>query len=116
MKKTLFLGLAGLGLVAGIALYSASPLLAHGKDKAEWRQSHADRVEHRLERLKSELGLNDDQIGKIRDLLSDQQAKITAIREETHKKMAAVLTPEQKAKFESLKKERGEKTSKTGKL
>lgn len=106
MKKTLSLGLAALWLAAAAATYSESPLFAHGKNKAEWKQSHADRAEHRLERLKKELGLSDEQVSKIRALFSDQKAKMSAIREETHKKMAAVLTSEQKTKFEDLKKER----------
>lgn len=107
MKKALSVGLAAVGLAVAGWSFTGSPLLAHGKDKAEWKQSQTDRMDHRLDRLKEKLGLTADQASKIRALFTDQQAKISAIREDTHKKLAAVLTPEQKEKFENLKKEHG---------
>ena len=109
MKKALSLSLVSFGLLAAAWTFTESPLLAHGKNKAEWKQSQSDRMDHRLDRLKEKLGLTTDQASKIRALFTDQQAKISAIREDTHKKLAAVLTPEQKEKFESLKKDRGAK-------
>jgi len=70
-------------------------------------------------RFQSQLGLTPDQAQKIDPMIDQAMRRVEAIREETasevfanvstlHTQMLAVLTPEQKTKFEELERERRE--------
>ncbi len=65
--------------------------------------------EKKIERLKEKLGLNDDQATKLKDLFEAEKVKRDAARKESHDKIAAILTPEQTAKFDEIMKELKEK-------
>jgi Spy/CpxP family protein refolding chaperone len=85
-------------------------------------------IDERLTRLKSALGLSDDQVAKLKTIFEDQKAaaepiwkdaslspeqkreKMKPIMQDTKAKIDAVLTPEQQAKFQELRKQhRGDK-------
>lgn len=81
-------------------------------------------VEERLDRMKKDLEITDEQAGKIKPLLEDLRSEMDKLREEagedrnamrekgrklweeTRAKIDEVLTPEQKAKAEKLRSER----------
>lgn len=103
------------------ALMISSVIFAQTKDKR-----HHD-GEARLEKFKSELSLNDTQYSSIKGInkkyaeqfsklrkdsvtsKSEKHTTIKSLREQREKEINAVLTPDQKSKLESLKKERVEK-------
>jgi Spy/CpxP family protein refolding chaperone len=101
MKKIITTSLATAALIAttwGVYAEYKPPRTDDGK-RVEWQQ-HEDR---KIEHLKSELNLTPDQEAKIRATFQSMREKIQAIREETHKNIASLLTPEQRAKFEQMK-------------
>src|SRR5262249_44680806 len=107
MRKSVVMGALALSLTTGGAALTVAPdLLAHSKDFKEHRQEWQER---RLERMSEELNLTADQKAKIKALFDDQRAKMKALHEETRTKMMALLTPDQKAKLEKLREEKGKK-------
>ena len=66
----------------------------------------------RLERMTKELGLNDEQKGKLEVIFKEQKEKFDAIHQETRTSMQKVLSPEQMAKLDELKKSHQEKWQK----
>lgn len=101
MKKSVSYGLI-VAVLFGVALTGPVALAKYRGDKGE-------RMDRRVERLSSELGLNDLQEAKIRSIFEEQKEKMKALREETRKKVASVLTADQKAKFESLREKKKDK-------
>jgi Spy/CpxP family protein refolding chaperone len=97
MKKTIAILLASAGLVTGALAYANHP----GED--------GKHGEMRLQHMKEELNLTADQEAKIRAIFQKQQEKMKAIHEQTRDSIAAVLTADQKAKFERKQEERQEK-------
>src|SRR5215472_13080351 len=91
------------------------------------RGRHMD-VEHRLGRMQKQLNLTSDQVGKIRPILQDQNRRIEDLREKNQsegsagrssfmngmrqirqdsmKRIEAVLTPDQITKFHQLQRSR----------
>lgn len=88
------------------------------------RGDFAQRAEDRLERLKTDLALTEDQVGKVKAVLAQQMtsmqgirgdesldrdqrmAKMKEAREAMDAEIAAILTPEQKAKWDEVRKQR----------
>lgn len=68
-----------------------------------------DKAEKRVEHLQQKLGLNAEQTAKVRSIFDAKAVEVKALMEKTHAEVSAVLTPEQKSKFEAMKKERGDK-------
>ncbi|QPK64155.1 hypothetical protein IVG45_04055 [Methylomonas sp. LL1] len=66
----------------------------------------------RVERLVKELDLSAEQKTQLEAVFEEQQAKREAIRQETHQRMQAILSPEQMTKFEDLQKNRHQKWQK----
>jgi periplasmic protein CpxP/Spy len=66
----------------------------------------------KLERLTKELNLNDDQKGKLEVIFKEQKEKSDAIHQETRTRMQTVLSAEQMAKIDELKKSHQEKWQK----
>lgn len=104
----LLLGLA-LGGVGGFALARHSSLLA-GQMRHETVE--ASRERHRAQ-LKAELGLTDDQQKRVDEIVAALRAKyrtieeqsdpqIDAARQQARNEIRAVLTPEQRPKFEDF--------------
>lgn len=81
----------------------------------------------RLEKMKTNLGLTDDQAKKVQDVMAGQREKMKALKDdaslskdqkaekmkagraEVDAAIAAILTPEQKAKWDQMKKDRPSK-------
>ena len=88
---------------------------------------HEESADQHLQMLSEKLNLTDDQKAKLRPILQDQmlqmkavredsslseeqkRAKMKSIHESSHDQINAVLTPEQQAKFEQMRKEQMEK-------
>ncbi len=103
---------------------TATPAAGPAVQTEPAKGDRAARAKERLEKMKSELGLTDEQAKKVQEIfaaqreaakgvredssLSDEQRKekLKAARAEADAQMSAVLTPEQKAKWEELKKQR----------
>jgi Spy/CpxP family protein refolding chaperone len=104
---------------------SAQPPTAAGEQTGgKARKTRKPRVE-RAERLAAELGLSDEQTGKVKALFKEEAALLKAvsqdkelerkekmarnkeIRETFAAKIRELLTPEQQAKFDALAKRRG---------
>lgn len=76
---------------------------------------------HRAEHLKHELGLTDDQTAQVKAIFEDSRAKMQALRSNSalsqddrrsqmmtihkaeHERIEALLTPDQKTKFDSMR-------------
>ena len=65
--------------------------------------NHEQYQAKKIERLNKELGLSEDQKGKIEALFKEQGDKHKAIREETQSRMKKILTPEQNTKLQEMK-------------
>ena len=74
-------------------------------DKGDFEGHHANRVEH----LTKQLGLTAEQQTKVEAIFKEQEEKLKIIHEETHKRLQEVLTKEQIAKMDDMKKQRHEK-------
>jgi protein CpxP len=97
MKKTLLT----FAIVLTFPLTAAAFSGGHGFGSEEHHK-------HRIERLTKELGLTDEQKTKMEAIFKEQHEKFKALREETHNKLGTVLSPEQMAKMDELKKQRQE--------
>lgn len=94
-----------------IALALALPLTVAafpGGDDGDFKGHKGDRAEH----LAKKLDLTAEQKQQLTLVFEEQHAKREALRQETDQRMQAVLTLEQMAKFEELKKQRHEKWQK----
>lgn len=92
------------------------------------KQKHEEMTAKRLDKMKTQLGLSDDQVAKIKANQAATQVKMKAImdnktadkatkreqlmalRKEIKDNIGSVLTPEQNAKMESMHKGQGRKT------
>lgn len=101
---------------------SASTVQAQSPDGGAARRPPT--VEERLDRMKKDLELSEEQVAKLKPILEDVQTKMTKLREEAgddvnarreqgrklwdemRAKIDEVLTPEQKEKAEKLRSER----------
>jgi protein CpxP len=97
MKKTLLT----LAIVLAFPLAAAAFPGGHGPGSEEHQK-------HRIERLTKELDLTAEQKTKVEAIYKEQHDKFKALREETHTKLGTVLSPEQLAKLDDLKKQRWE--------
>ena len=110
--------------------------LAVQAGQREGRRKHMD-VEHRLSQMQKQLNLASDQVNKIRPILQDQDRQIDElraksqnegstgrssfmngmrqIRQDSMKRIEAVLTPDQVTKFRQLQRSRGNFQGKTEK-
>jgi protein CpxP len=119
-----------------VGLAAVSPLILHAEPPAPppvqsqtaqtepAKGDRAGRAKERMEKLQTELGLNADQMKKVQGILTEQRQamkgvksdttltddqkkeKQKAARGEADAKIAALLTPEQKTKWDALKKNR----------
>ena len=117
--------------VCALALGFAVPAI-HAQESAptEPKKEHGPRGD-RLGELKEKLGLSDAQVEQLKKIFADEREQMKALREKegtkedkmpemkkireaTQAKIAAILTPEQKAKFEEMRQHgpKGEKAPK----
>jgi Spy/CpxP family protein refolding chaperone len=96
-------------LAAGVVLALAA---SRATTLADENQAKGDRVQHRVERMKEQLSLSDDQARQIEQIFREAQQQGKADREvmrERHKKVReqinSILTPEQREKAEQMRKE-----------
>jgi protein CpxP len=115
MKNLIF----AIAIVFGLCLQSAAAQTATpqpGKEKM--KAEVAEKVKAELAKIAEELQLTADQKTQIKAILTEQiekqqavykeiEPKMQAIKAESHGKMRAVLTPEQQAKWDKMKAERG---------
>ena len=72
--------------------------------RAANREAMATRqMDRRLERMKSRLNLSDEQVGKLKTLMTEQAAKMEALRQENQSQFEAILTPEQASKLKAMR-------------
>ncbi|HNR19947.1 MAG: hypothetical protein IPJ79_02160 [Bacteroidetes bacterium] len=98
-------------------IFATSLQVAIAQETAPQRQITPEkRIEMRLERLKTELSLTEEQLPKVKELLTQQDAlrdlkpeERSAGFREIQTKMDALLTPEQKEKQKTLQEERRKK-------
>ncbi|TRX03047.1 Spy/CpxP family protein refolding chaperone [Candidatus Methylobacter oryzae] len=68
--------------------------------------NHEGRRGEKIKQLTKELGLSAEQQSRLETIFQQHHEKLKALREEKHKLMEGVLTSEQIAKYNELKKER----------
>lgn len=103
-RKNLFRALAGIGLVATLAFGSAVSA-APGEGKVRTGQHHAQR----MEKLKAELGLTEEQSTRIKAIMEANRSEMKGL----HEQMRGVFTAEQQAQMKSWRESRkaGERPS-----
>ena len=104
-------------VVAGAFLAVAAVRTVAAEDNAG---KGADRMQHRLERMKERLNLNDDQTRQIQQLFQEahqqweadrssqtrpDKATMQARRDKMNEQIKSILTPDQQQKYEQMKKE-----------
>lgn len=97
MKRILLLGMLGLGFLSVTAQDSTA------QKQPYKRNQH---LSHRKGGMMHQRGARMDSILQLTDA---QKLQLKALQEEYHQKRMAVYTPEQKAKLEQLRKNRGER-------
>lgn len=120
MKRSFLLSLA---VAATVVTGSFSTAVAQAPGKAKMN------IDQRLDRMKSQLALSDDQVTKLKAIFEEQKAAIDPIFQDqtltpeqkrekakpisqaTRQKIADVLTPEQKAKMKELRAQKSDKKS-----
>jgi Spy/CpxP family protein refolding chaperone len=119
----LYLGLVFVcGAVLGVfgqRLYSASPVLSNRRPNPEELRKKA------LAEYQSRLKLTDDQVLKFNSLMDETRARVGEIRKQMHpayekvhqeqtEKVRAMLSPEQRAEYDRMLKEREERQKRNG--
>ncbi|PYQ08373.1 MAG: hypothetical protein DMF82_01625 [Acidobacteria bacterium] len=84
---------------------------------ADENPAKADRIQHRVERMKERLSLSDDQARQLQQIFQDahqqwqsdqtkpDKATMQARREKMNEQIKSILTPDQQEKWEQMKKE-----------
>lgn len=67
---------------------------------------HDMSVDEKVQKLKSELNLTDEQTTKIKPIIEEYKEKVSKISEEKHDKLKEVLTVEQLDKLNDMKKDK----------
>jgi len=113
MKKIVFIALS-----LTILSLAALPLSAEkrGKGDGHGKCGHEMGMQKDFAKMQDKLGLTNDQVDKMNKIHKDYMEKfqqnkdnpdkVKELREKYHKEMENVLTPEQKAKWENMKKNR----------
>lgn len=125
MKKLILSAVAGLAAATCVlhAEPPAPPPVQDGSAKPA-KEGKAGKMKDHLGQMKSDLGLTDDQAAKIQQIMADQRKAMKGLKEdssltddqkkqkhqaaraEVDAKISALLTPEQKAKWDEMKKNR----------
>ncbi len=95
-------------LTIALALVLPFSIAAASNDNGEHGWHHGGR----LERMTKELGLTADQKAKLEPIFKQQQESFKAAHEANKKLIEGILTKEQTAKWDELKKQRHEKWQK----
>lgn len=110
MKKSLLAGV----LLGGLMALTAPTTPAHAGSGCKMKCCHDFSVDEKLEKMTKKLGLTTEQQASIRTILEEKKTKMEGLKEqmkssgdETQEKIKAVLTDEQKTKYDDMKKEMG---------
>lgn len=121
MKKSIIsLALAVVAGTFAMAQENAAILNPQQKKMQIMKHDPVQRDAHRLERMKKELNLTEDQVAKIKALQDKRKQEIEAVRQKNNEEREArkaamdagykrILTPEQYQKWNTQRKERAEK-------
>lgn len=122
MKKLLLSAVAGIAALSVINVCAQAPVPPPVQSEAG-KPDKAGRKE-KFEKLKTDLALTDDQARKVQDLMMEQREKMKGMKDDTtlskeqkmekmkagraevDAKISAILTPEQKTKWDQMKKDR----------
>ena len=66
------------------------------------RSNPEQMIDRRVEHLTEALTLSEAQAAELRTVLTEEQAKLAALREETNERIGSVLSADQKAKYSEL--------------
>lgn len=103
-----------------LPIIAALVLIASVPAAAQHRGGDPEKHEQRIEKMKSELNLSDEQVEQIKAIHQEYRGKreavvskedkeqLRALRDEEREKIHAVLTPEQAAKAKELREEHRE--------
>ena len=137
MKKLFLSAVVGIATFSTVSLHAQAPVPppvqsqtgeptkggGKGGDKAA-------KGKEKLDKLKTDLSLTDDQAKKVQDIMMEQREKMKGMKDDTaltkeqkmekmkagraevDAKISALLTPEQKAKWDAMKKDRPAKPEK----
>ena len=87
----------------GFGMGARIPIHSRNKQKAE-------KIENQVQRMKSDLNLDSAQLVQVRSLLVERDRRKSKRepmpRSEFNKRMDEILTPEQKAKFQEIRKQK----------
>ena len=97
--------------IVTLAIALALPLTAFACPGSDRPGSQGHRGD-RLERMSKQLDLTADQKDKVEEIFKEQRGKFDAIHQETRTRMQKVLSSEQMAKLDELKKLHQEKWQK----
>jgi Spy/CpxP family protein refolding chaperone len=110
--------------LAPISAQTPTPVAGKTGTEAKPPRHQMPSIEDKLDRMKKNLDLTDDQVAKLKEVFEGQKAamqpiasdkslspkerreKMKPLMEETKTKINAILTPEQQAKFEAARKDR----------
>jgi protein CpxP len=121
--------LCGAGLAVGAAVAQQDGPPPHGQQQPgpPPAERHGWNPDRRAEMMQKRLGLSGDQTAQVKAILIDEQAKMEALRanaspgsanprgqgmalrQEEDAKIEAILTPDQKAKYEEMKAQQRER-------
>ena len=101
-------------IILALALLGATPVFANDSCCKGGKNNFSGKnfAEKKINRLKEKLSLNDAQVTQVQSILDAKKEKMEAIHKETQDQISAILTPEQKEKFEAMKKKNEEKHNK----
>ena len=134
MKKLILSAVAGFA-AATCGLHAEPPAPppvqdAPAKPGKPAREGKESRMKDHLAQMKTDLGLTDDQASKIQEIMTEQRKSMKGLKDDTSltedqkkekfqagraeadAKISALLTPEQKAKWDQMKKNRPAKGGK----
>ncbi len=131
MKKLFLSAVAGIAAFSAVNLHAQAPAPvpppAQSQTDPAGKPDKAGRAKEKLDKLKTDLALSDDQAAKVQSIMMEQREKMKGVkgdttltqeqkkekmkacRAEVDAKISALLTPEQKTKWEQMKKDRPRK-------
>lgn len=89
-------------MIIALAVLLPFTAMAAGNKTGHHQSQHGEKIKQ----LTKELSLSTDQKSRLETIVQQHREKLKALREENHKLIEGVLTNEQMAKYNALRKER----------
>lgn len=89
-------------MIMALAVLLPFTAMAAGNETGHHQSRHGEKIKQ----LTKELSLSTDQKSRLETIFQQHHEKLKALREEKHKLIEGVLTREQMAKYNDLRKER----------